>query len=84
MCRTTLSVGFDGRLFDCDFNQILDLPVAVDGHAHIRDFEYEKLARRDIVIRSHCYSCTAGAGSSCQGALERVESASCTKDDEGR
>lgn len=70
MCRSTLSVGYDGRLFDCDFNQILDLPVASDAPVHIRDFDFEKLARREIVVRSHCFSCTAGAGSSCQGTLQ--------------
>lgn len=70
MCRTTLSVGCDGRLFDCDFNQILDLAVSSDASTHICDFNYEELAHREIVVRSHCYSCTAGAGSSCQGALQ--------------
>lgn len=71
MCRTTLSVGFDGRLFDCDFNQILDLSLSADAPVHIRDFDYEKLSRREIVVRGHCYSCTAGAGSSCQGELQK-------------
>lgn len=69
MCRTTLSVGCDGRLFDCDFNQILELAVAADAPVHIRDFDFEKLAHRKITVRSHCFSCTAGAGSSCQGTL---------------
>ncbi len=70
MCRTTLSVGCDGRLFDCDFNQVLDLSIGAVAPAHIRDFNFEKLARRDIVVRSHCFSCTAGTGSSCQGTLD--------------
>ncbi|MBN2321442.1 MAG: arsenosugar biosynthesis radical SAM protein ArsS [Acidobacteria bacterium] len=70
MCRTTLSVGVDGRLFDCDFNQVLDLSLSDGTPAHIRDFNYEKLSRREIVVRSHCFACTAGSGSSCQGALE--------------
>lgn len=67
MCRNTLSVGWDGRLYDCDFNQMLELPV---GRAprHIRDFDQAALARRDIVIGRHCFGCTAGAGSSCGGA----------------
>ena len=69
MCCNTLSVGYDGRLFDCDFNQILDLSVAAGAPAHIREFDYEKLARRQIVVRSHCFACTAGTGSSCQGTL---------------
>ena len=66
MCRNTLSVGWDGYLYDCDFNQMLDLKVA--GHAqHIRDFDLEKLSTRTIVLNQHCYGCTAGAGSSCGG-----------------
>jgi radical SAM/Cys-rich protein len=65
MCCTTLSVGYDGRLFDCDFNQVLDLSLSADA-PHIRDFDYERLARRRIVVRSHCFACTAGTGSSCQ------------------
>jgi len=70
MCRTTLSVGVDGRLFDCDFNQVLDLSLSNGAPAHIRDFNIKKLARREIVVRSHCFACTAGAGSSCQGTLK--------------
>jgi len=66
MCRDTLSVGWDGLLYDCDFNQMLDLPVA--SGAHIRDFGLEALAERIIVTGEHCYGCTAGSGSSCGGA----------------
>jgi radical SAM/Cys-rich protein len=73
MCRTTLSVGCDGRLFDCDFNQVLDLSVVTDAPVHIRDFDFDALARREIVVRNHCFACTAGAGSSCQGTLEKME-----------
>jgi radical SAM/Cys-rich protein len=69
MCRYTLSVGWDGRLYDCDFNQMLDLPVADGVPRHIRDFNPEKLHRRTIVTANHCYGCTAGAGSSCGGAV---------------
>jgi radical SAM/Cys-rich protein len=68
MCRTMLSVGWDGRLFDCDFNQMLDLTVDHGAPAHIRDFDPVKLASRRIVTGRHCYGCTAGAGSSCGGA----------------
>ena len=72
MCRSTLSVGWDGRLFDCDFNQMLDLEVGSDDAgrlpAHIRDFDSGRLARRPIVTGRHCYGCTAGGGSSCGGA----------------
>ena len=69
MCRTTLSVGWDGRLFDCDFNQMLDLPVDHGAPTHLRDFLAEPLASRRIVTGRHCFGCTAGAGSSCGGAV---------------
>jgi len=68
MCRSTLSVGWDGSLYDCDFNQMLDLPVGFDAPAHLRDFDLERLRERRIVTANHCYGCTAGAGSSCGGA----------------
>ena len=68
MCRYTLSVGWDGTLYDCDFNQMLDLPLGFDACRHIRDFEPAQLHTRRIVIGNHCYGCTAGAGSSCGGA----------------
>ncbi len=70
MCRTTLSVGWDGTLYDCDFNQMLELPVNHGVPSHIDQFEMEKLRNREIVINNHCYACTAGAGSSCRGSLE--------------
>jgi radical SAM/Cys-rich protein len=69
MCRTTLSVGWDGRLYDCDFNQMLNLTVNSGAPNHIQDFDFARLTEREIVVRSHCFACTAGAGSSCQGAL---------------
>ncbi|MDH4237728.1 MAG: arsenosugar biosynthesis radical SAM protein ArsS [Nitrospira sp.] len=69
MCRSTLSVGWDGTLYDCDFNQMLELPVDHGAPAHIRDFEPARLHRRRIVTRNHCYGCTAGSGSSCGGAV---------------
>jgi radical SAM/Cys-rich protein len=69
MCRNTLSVGWDGRLFDCDFNQMLDLQVSRDCPRHIRQFQEGSLARRTIVVGQHCFGCTAGAGSGCQGAI---------------
>lgn len=68
MCRTTISIGWDGRLYDCDFNQMLGLPTASGTPGHIRDFDPETLIRRDVVIGRHCFGCTAGAGSSCSGA----------------
>jgi radical SAM/Cys-rich protein len=69
MCRTTLSVDWRGRLYDCDFNQMLELGVAPGLTRHIRDFDPAKLARRSIATRRHCFGCTAGAGSSCGGSL---------------
>ncbi|MEX2186674.1 MAG: arsenosugar biosynthesis radical SAM (seleno)protein ArsS [Pirellulales bacterium] len=69
MCRTTLSVDWRGRLYDCDFNQMLELPLAGDGPAAIESFDLEKLAARRINTAAHCYGCTAGAGSSCQGEI---------------
>lgn len=69
MCRSTLSVGWDGTLYDCDFNQMLDLPVDHGAPSHIRDFNPAQLHRRRIVTRNHCYGCTAGSGSSCGGAV---------------
>ncbi|MFN3562625.1 MAG: arsenosugar biosynthesis radical SAM (seleno)protein ArsS [Chloroherpetonaceae bacterium] len=68
MCRNTLSIGWDGYLYDCDFNQMLDLKVGYGAPVHIKDFDIEKLSTRKIVTRQHCYGCTAGAGSSCGGA----------------
>ncbi|NGZ97264.1 MAG: radical SAM protein, partial [Nitrospira sp. WS110] len=69
MCRSTLSVGWDGRLYDCDFNQMLDLPVDHGSPSHIRDFDLTQLHHRRIVTRNHCYGCTAGSGSSCGGTV---------------
>jgi len=68
MCRDTLSVGWDGRLYDCDFNQMLELQLEPRFPRHIRDFTAE-LAHRTIVTGQHCFGCTAGHGSSCQGAI---------------
>jgi radical SAM/Cys-rich protein len=67
MCRYTLSIGWDGTVYDCDFNQMLDLPVSYGAPAHIRDFAAGRLGSRRIVTGQHCYGCTAGAGSSCGG-----------------
>jgi radical SAM/Cys-rich protein len=69
MCRTTISVGWDGRLYDCDFNQMLELPMAPDQPQHISEFDPVQLAGRRITTGLHCYGCTAGAGSSCGGAI---------------
>lgn len=70
MCRDTLSVSWDGRLFDCDFNQMLELEsVPKAGRPRIEDYAPAAFAARDIVVGRHCFGCTAGAGSSCGGAL---------------
>ena len=69
MCRNTISVGWDGFLYDCDFNQMLELKIVENQSNHIMDFDIDKLGRRDIIINQHCYGCTAGAGSSCGGEL---------------
>ena len=68
MCKNTLSVDYNGNLYDCDFNQILKLPLA-SNHSNIMDFENEKLLNRMIITGQHCFGCTAGEGSSCQGSL---------------
>ncbi len=68
MCRNTLSVGWDGRLYDCDFNQMLELPVHADAPQTIFDWDRARLDEREIVLGAHCFGCTAGAGSSCGGA----------------
>lgn len=68
MCRNTISVGWDGYLYDCDFNQMLELKVSGNSK-HISEFDSEILQDRDIIIGQHCYGCTAGAGSSCGGAV---------------
>ncbi len=68
MCRSMVSVSWDGYLYDCDFNQMLDLKVATQG-THLRDFNFDALLNRSIVLNQHCYGCTAGAGSSCGGEV---------------
>ena len=68
MCRNTLSVGWDGYLYDCDFNQMLELKVKPASQQHVRDLEVDALDYREIVVNQHCYGCTAGSGSSCGGA----------------
>ncbi len=74
MCRNMISVSWDGRIYDCDFNQMLALEsMGADGTSmHIRDFDPAVLQGRDIIVRRHCFGCTAGAGSSCGGAIATV------------
>ncbi len=69
MCRSLVSVSHDGKIYDCDFNQMLEMEVKNGGNepATIFDFDYKKLVDRRIRFASHCFGCTAGAGSSCGG-----------------
>jgi len=69
MCRNLVSVDWTGRLYDCDFNQMLELGVAAELPETIADFDPERFARRRIMTGPHCFGCTAGAGSSCGGAV---------------
>lgn len=68
MCRNTISVGWDGFLYDCDFNQMLELKVS-NPHKHISNFNANEINEREIIVGQHCYGCTAGSGSSCGGAV---------------
>ncbi len=69
MCRTTISVSWDGFLYDCDFNQMLDLKVQTNQN-HINNFDSYSLSQRTIAIGQHCFGCTAGSGSSCGGEIQ--------------
>lgn len=69
MCRYTLSVGCDGSLYDCDFNQMLGMRVNHGAPSNIKAFDIARLCNRQIVTGIHCYGCTAGGGSSCGGAV---------------
>jgi radical SAM/Cys-rich protein len=69
MCRNTISVGWEGTLYDCDFNQMLELKMERGAPRHIRDFDIHQLEKRNIVLNQHCYGCTAGAGSTCGGEI---------------
>jgi len=72
MCRSTLSVDWQGYLYDCDFNQMLDLPAPLDKkqRAHISELNAFDIEGKAIIVKDHCYGCTAGQGSSCGGALD--------------
>lgn len=69
MCRNTISVGWDGFLYDCDFNQMLDLKLSCTESTHLSNYDATLIDKRDIVVNQHCYGCTAGAGSSCGGIV---------------
>jgi radical SAM/Cys-rich protein len=68
MCRSLVSVGYDGKLYDCDFNQMLDMQISSAKPMTVFNFDYQKLIERSILFDEHCFGCTAGAGSSCGGA----------------
>ena len=68
MCRSLISISWDGLVYDCDFNQMLELEVDVSSGKHIKEFVLENYLDRSIIVNQHCYGCTAGAGSSCGGA----------------
>jgi radical SAM/Cys-rich protein len=73
MCRSLISVGYDGKLYDCDFNQMLEMQVTTGTNGSLKqrtiaDFDLEELLARNILFDSHCFGCTAGSGSSCGGA----------------
>ncbi|MDO9622005.1 MAG: DUF3641 domain-containing protein, partial [Moraxellaceae bacterium] len=71
MCRSLISVDWQGELYDCDFNQQLDVPMstAVHKRLHLQDLLQQDFANNPIYVADHCYGCTAGSGSSCGGAL---------------
>jgi hypothetical protein len=64
MCRFIVNVGWDGRIYNCDFNQVLGLTTSLDSSQHIDNFDYRALIGRKITVNDHCYGCTAGQGSS--------------------
>ena len=71
MCRNLISIGWDGSVYDCDFNQMLDLPIldAAGNRLHIASLTLDQVRERSIQVGDHCYGCTAGSGSSCGGEL---------------
>lgn len=73
MCRNQISAGWDGRLYDCDFNQALGLTCAPEVPGHIQEFDLASLQKRPIMLGNHCYACAAGFGSSCGGAVVEVK-----------
>ena len=69
MCRNTISIGWEGTIYDCDFNQMLGLKVNHGTPNHISNWDLKKLNNREIVLNQHCFGCTAGSGSSCGGTV---------------
>jgi len=73
MCKSLVSVDWQGKIYDCDFNQMLELPLGGAGAVHLRDLLDANLEGRAISVADHCYGCTAGQGSSCGGALMKQD-----------
>lgn len=69
MCRNTISIDWKGYIYDCDFNQMLEMKISVNSSQHISNFDVQKIEKRNIRVNQHCFGCTAGAGSSCQGTV---------------
>jgi len=69
MCRSLLSIDWQGYVYDCDFNQMLDLPLPSKEQTHLSELLKVEVEGMPIAIMEHCYGCTAGQGSSCGGAL---------------
>ena len=70
MCKNTLSIDWQGYVYDCDFNQMLDLPLgSTTQKQHFTKLDLSQLQGTNIAVRQHCYGCTAGQGSSCGGSL---------------
>lgn len=80
MCRHQITVGWDGTLYDCDFNLALRRPLGDDLPVHIREYDPDRVQRRRVVTGDHCFGCTAGSGSSCGGALLTRETSESTVD----
>ena len=72
MCRGLVSVDYEGFLYDCDFNQMLKLPLGGRARPHLRDLLHDDLANGAVRVAGHCFGCTAGQGSSCGGALKEA------------
>ncbi|MDG1162509.1 MAG: DUF3641 domain-containing protein, partial [Burkholderiales bacterium] len=71
MCKTLLSIDWEGYVYDCDFNQMLGLPLGdTEKKIHVRDLKIAELEGNPIAVRDHCFGCTAGNGSSCSGAMQ--------------
>jgi radical SAM/Cys-rich protein len=69
MCRNTISIDWKGFIYDCDFNQMLEMKVENQSTQHVSEFKLEEIENRNILVNQHCFGCTAGAGSSCQGTV---------------